>query len=138
MGGYKATARRCTVGVTVTMALLLVGCAGSGQTRLYAEDDGGQMELELGQVVEVVLRSNPTTGYRWERVDSGDGVLVQEGEAELQQEAKDRQLVGAGGVKLLRFKAQSTGQTMLELVYRRTWEKEEKPEETFSVQVTVR
>ena len=138
MSGNKGTAGKRAVGVVVLLMLLLAGCNESAQTRLYAEDDGGQAEVELGQTVEVALRSNPTTGYRWEMVEPGDGVLVQEGEAEVQQEAKDRQLVGAGGVEILRFKAQAVGQTTLELVYRRPWEEDEKPVETFSLQVTVR
>ena len=138
MYGVKGAAYKGVVGVMMLVLFLVAGCDASGQTRLYAEDDGSQVEIEWGKTIEVALRSNPTTGYRWERVDSDDGVLEQEGEAEFQQEAKDKQLVGAGGVEILRFKAKEAGQTTLELVYRRPWEEDEKPLETFSVQVTVR
>ena len=119
-------------------AMLVTGCGASGGVAIGADDDGSQVELEQGQELVITLESNPSTGYRWEPVPSEDGVLAQVGEAEFSQNAKEKALVGAGGVEALRFEAKQAGQTTLELVYHRPWEKETKPEKTFSVQVTVR
>jgi predicted secreted protein len=47
-------------------------------------------------------------------------------------------LVGAPGVETLRFEGWQAGETTLELVYRRSWEKGIEPLQRFSVQVTVR
>lgn len=46
--------------------------------------------------------------------------------------------IGAGGVQVLRFEAVNTGQTTLELAYRRWWEKAVEPLRTYSIQVIVR
>ena len=59
------------------------------------------------------------------------------GEAEFNENPRSKGMVGAGGTETLRFEAKKTGQTVLELVYRRPWEQGEKPIETFTVQITV-
>ncbi|MBN1640354.1 MAG: protease inhibitor I42 family protein [Anaerolineae bacterium] len=114
------------------------GCRSSDEVALVASDNGRQLQVERGQVIVVTLASNPSTGYRWERAAATDEILVQDGEAEFQEGAKGQQLVGAGGQEVLRFRAQRSGTTELQLVYHRPWETDVEPEETFSVRVTVR
>jgi inhibitor of cysteine peptidase len=100
-------------------------------------DDGGQVELELGKLLVVTLESNPSTGYRWELIENNESVLKQFGQVEYKpSDTSDSPMVGAGGWEIFRFKAVSTGQMTLELVYHRTWEDVE-PLKTFSVQVIV-
>ncbi len=100
-------------------------------------DDGGQVELALGEILVVTLESNPTAGYRWEQVDDPESILDQLGEAQFKpSEAGDPPLVGAGGWEIFRFKAMSAGQMTLQLVYRRPWEGVD-PIKTFSLQVVV-
>jgi predicted secreted protein len=100
-------------------------------------DNGGQIELELGKLLVVTLESNPSTGYRWELVDDNESILKQFGEVEFKSsDTSDPPMVGAGGWEIFRFKAVSTGQMNLELVYHRSWEDVE-PVKTFSIQVTV-
>ena len=61
------------------------------------------------------------------------------GEAEFKpSETGEPPLVGAGGWEIFRFKALSTGQTSLKLVYHRPWEEGVEPLKTFSLQVVVR
>ncbi|HUU19715.1 MAG TPA: protease inhibitor I42 family protein [Sedimentisphaerales bacterium] len=103
------------------------------------EDDGGQVELEQGQILVVTLESNPTTGYGWEVVENQESILEQMGEAEFKQsDTGEPPLVGAGGWEIFRFKAVSAGQMTLQLVYRRSWEEDVEPLNTFSLQVVVR
>jgi inhibitor of cysteine peptidase len=105
---------------------------------LGAEDEGTLVELSPGQVLEVTLASNPTTGYSWEVSEVVESVLTQMGEAEFLEALKEsEQLVGAGGTETFRF-ASATGETTLTLVYHRPWEKDVEPLETFTVQVVVR
>jgi len=100
-------------------------------------DNGGQVELELGKLLVVTLESNPSTGYRWEILENNESILKQFCEVEFKSSDTDEPpMVGAGGWEIFRFKAVSTGQTTLELVYRRPWEDAE-PLKTFSIQVTV-
>ena len=116
----------------------LAGCRGNtSDIQLGADDSGTQITLKKGQTVAITLESNPTTGYSWQAVLQDDGVLVQVGEAEFEENRRGKDVVGAGGVETLRFEAEKSGQTTLELAYRRPWEGDVKPVETFSVQVTV-
>jgi len=102
------------------------------------EDDGSQVELEIGRILIVTLESNPTTGYRWEVVEIQESILEQMGEAEFKQsDTGEPPLVGAGGWEIFRFKAISAGQTSLKLVYHRPWEEGVEPLKTFSIQVVV-
>jgi inhibitor of cysteine peptidase len=111
---------------------------GEPVTVLGAEDNGSQVELNTGQVLEVTLESNPTTGYSWEVTEVDEAVLTQIGEVEFQEApAEGEPLVGGGGTETLRF-ASATGETTLTLVYHRPWEKDVEPLETFTVQVVVR
>jgi inhibitor of cysteine peptidase len=105
---------------------------------LGAEDNDSQVELTSGQVLEVTLASNPTTGYSWEVSEVDETVLTQVGEVEFQQApAEGEPVTGAGGTETFRFAA-SAGETTLTLVYHRPWEKDVEPLETFTVQVVVR
>ena len=101
------------------------------------DNDGRQIELELGEILVVTLESNPSTGYRWELLEDNESILKQFGQAEFKSsETSDPPMVGVGGWEIFRFKAVSTGQITLELVYHRYWEDVE-PLKTFSLQVTV-
>ena len=136
----------------LAVLVLTVGCASSGSSApdtdadrgseetvvLGAEDHGTQVELAAGQVLEVTLESNPTTGYSWEVSEVDEAVLAQVGEAEFQEAPKeDEQMVGVGGTETFRFTS-SAGETTLTLVYHRPWEKDVEPLETFTVEVVVR
>jgi len=104
-----------------------------------ANDAGSQVELEQGQILVITLESNPTTGYRWEQVESQESILQQMGEAEFKpSQTGEPPLVGAGGWEIFRFKAISAGQMTLQLVYHRSWEEGVEPLKTFSLQVVVR
>ncbi len=133
------TAYGAILALAVLTSAFLVGCRSAADgIQLGADDNGTQIALKKGQTVVITLESNPTTGYSWQMAPSDDGVLVQAGEAEFEENPRGKDMVGVGGAETLRFEAKESGQTTLELVYRRPWEKDEKPIETFSVQVTVK
>ncbi len=99
---------------------------------------GSQIELEQGQILVGTLESNPTTGYRWEVVETQESILEQMGEAEFEPSDKgEPPLVGGGGSEIFRFKAIGVGQMTLQLVYHRPWEEGVEPLKTFSLHVTV-
>ena len=50
----------------------------------------------------------------------------------------DRQIVGAGGTYVFRFRALAEGQARIEIVYRRPWEKGVEPLRTYILELTVR
>jgi inhibitor of cysteine peptidase len=106
---------------------------------LTAEDNGGQVEVNKGQTLVLALESNPTTGFRWEVVGLQQSVLRQQGEAAFKVASElDPPPPGTGGVEVFRFEAIEAGETTLELVYHRPWERDVEPLETFSVVLLVR
>ena len=124
--------------LTLLIALTVAtGCSPQQQeVKASIGDDGHEMQLKRGQTLVVTLEGNPTTGYSWEVAEPLDEqVLRQAGEPEFKAESD---LVGAGGVQILRFEAVNAGRTTLKLAYRRSWEEGVEPLETYSIQVVVR
>ena len=105
---------------------------------LGAKDNGSQVQLAAGQVLEVTLDSNPTTGFGWEVSEVDGAVLTQVGDVEFREASKEsEEMVGVGGTETFRFSS-AAGETTLTLVYRRSWEEGIDPLETFTVEVVVR
>jgi inhibitor of cysteine peptidase len=123
---------------SVLLCLTLSACSSPGATSdvrtLTEKDSGSQIELIVGQDLQVSLEGNPTTGYTWEVGEAGTGVIAQVGEMEYQS---DSSAVGAGGLMTFRFHAAEAGQTKLRLVYHRPFEKDTPPLKTFEVTITV-
>ncbi len=128
--------------ITVTLAVVLLSVTSCSLfeggilagIKLTANDNGRSIELQVGQVLAFTLDANPSTGYSWEMTKIDQKILQQIGEAEF---TPDSTLPGAGGQQVFRFKAVSAGQTALNLIYHRTWEKDVAPLQTFSLQVIV-
>ena len=129
------------LGSTITIMVLftlLIGCESMPEpVTVGIEQSGQSVSLQVGQTMIVRLESNPTTGYTWEVKQVDPAVLAQQGEAEYETlETQTTPMVGQGGWQVFRFEAISTGQTPLEMVYRRPWE-DAPPESSFTLQVMV-
>ena len=121
------------LGMFFLAGVFLIAC-GAKETALEAEDAGRQIELAVGEKMQVTLKSNPTTGYQWEVADIDESVLLQLG---AEYDADSPQLTGAGGEEAFTFEAVGTGETALQLIYHRSWEVDAPPVETFSVTIVV-
>ena len=86
-------------------------------------------------MLAVRLDSNPSTGYSWQVSQVDDAVLKQQGEPQFIQPADAPP--GAGGAQVFLFTAAAGGSTTLTLVYKRSFEPNVAPVQTFTVQVTV-
>ncbi|MBU0651005.1 protease inhibitor I42 family protein [bacterium] len=81
------------------------------------------IDVKVGDVFEVKLESNPSTGYTWapyyaeERI-SLDGI-------EYQPNNSDEKIVGSGGVTVFKFKALKSSKTVMTFKYFRPWLGEE-------------
>jgi len=102
--------------------------------RLAGSEIGGKIDLAVGQLLEVAVGSNASTGYGWERIDAGNGVLV-EAPGEYVSDDNPNRMVGVGGTMIHRYRVARAGEETLQLVYRRSWEKDVPPVETVSVTV---
>ena len=103
--------------------------------QLSEEDLGRTVEIGLGDILEVVLKGNPSTGYIWDVVSPENGILKQVGETEFEPDRKAR---GSGGKIIMRFEAAKQGKTWLKLIYHRPFEKNGPPIKTFEVRLTVK
>ena len=102
---------------------------------LTNSDDGKAIDLKAGQMLAVRLDSNPSTGYSWQISQVDDAVLKPQGEPLFIQPADAPP--GAGGAQVFLFTAAAGGQTTLVLVYKRSFEPDVAPVQTFTVHVKV-
>ena len=130
------------------MAVALGACGG-GNSRIEVSCDSfyaqaaqsGTIELTPGEQFELVLCSNPTTGYQWEdpAIINNPAVLQQTGmiyEAPAGREQEE--LAGAPGAQSWTFKALEAGSTQVALAYSQPWDGGEKGAWSYSLSVTVR
>ena len=89
-------------------------------------DNGRTIELQVGQAFQLMLGSNPTTGYRWV-YDGKSSIVVQEGQPVYAADNPDKGLMGGGGVERWTFRALKPGTETLRLEYRRPWEQAVEP-----------
>lgn len=122
--------------IIAVLVLMLGGCSSkSNVTKIQAEDAGTTFELRKGDVIEITLAGNITTGYTWEWVKPDSSILDLQGEPEYIAESD---LVGSAGVQVFKFVANSVGSEELNLIYHRTFEPDVPPLEEFKVQITVK
>lgn len=98
-------------------------------------DPGKQGEVAAGGTFVLVLESNRTTGYHWERSAPDDAAIVKFTGTEYRE--PETALVGAGGKEVLRFEAVGKGTTEIVLKYARPWEKDVPPAKTVTFRVRV-
>jgi inhibitor of cysteine peptidase len=102
---------------------------------ITAQDQGGTLEADPGDVVVIRLEENMTTGYGWE-VGAMDSSLVELLDSEY-AEAPGIAL-GRGGTRTLRFRTRSSGSERIQLRLQRPWESEDAAVEHFEVTIRVR
>lgn len=92
--------------------------------------------LQAGQTLLIRVAGNPTTGYSWENAGISDPAIIAL-QGEIKFEDPNTSLLGAPGRFLIRISALREGQATLELVYRRSWEKDTPPLKTVSIDIHV-
>jgi len=92
------------------------------------------IKIKAGDVLEITLAGNPTTGYIWERVAGDDKILSQQGDYNYIPASS---LIGSGGKFVFSFQVTDVGKTKLKLIYHRTFEKKVAPVKTWEVMVIV-
>lgn len=118
--------------------LVFCGCSKSNEVLLLLNKDES-ISLRRGEVLNIELEANPTTGYVWSVLTSDtESVLEQTGPGGYTPGAQAKSgLVGAGGIQTYRFTAVKRGESILVFQYSRSWEKDVEPVKRFVVQVTV-
>src|SRR5689334_20302926 len=104
------------IGLLLLLSLtLLIACSSSTQSstqsstiRLTEADNERSIEVHKGDVLEVKLPANPTTGFQWEIKAVNRDILLPLGEPKFESSGN---AVGSGGTVTLSFEAVGPGQT---------------------------
>ncbi len=102
---------------------------------LGAHRPGATIEVALGTLLDVTLDGNPSTGYSWGFIDTGEGVIEDTGERSVTLSDSGR--VGSGGLETRRLRAIGPGRQTVIFEYRRPWETDVAPIRTVSWTITV-
>jgi inhibitor of cysteine peptidase len=97
-----------------------------------AKDNGKTVSVPVGQHFRVVLKENPTTGYKWDVPEFDEQCLSLESN---DYTLADGGGVGGGGVRQFEFAVRSACKTTLRLVNKRSWEKNVMPAAGFEITV---
>src|SRR5262245_3362204 len=130
-------AARVVSGVLVTIIFLQFGCRreteGIAMVDIDRSANNTERAVAIGQEIRITLPENPTTGFRWDIETKGEPAL------QLDNETFDSLQggVGKGGIHQWRFTAAREGRGDIVLVYRRSFERDKPPAETFRLTVRV-
>jgi predicted secreted protein len=96
---------------------------------------GKSMQVVVGEVFDIPLEGNLTTGYRWEvLIPSTANAMVELLDESWEPEAKHP---GSSTIQHFRFRALSAGQVDLLFHYKRPWEKlREREKKIISLHIT--
>ena len=96
---------------------------------LDEHSNGQTVQTVLGQELEIRLQENPTAGFRWQIVQTGEPVCT------ISSHCFDpgRKASGQSGVHSWKLKVIAEGTTAIKLVYRRSWESDTSGSRTFAL-----
>lgn len=119
--------------ITVVAASAFAQTA-SEPIKLTDKDAGKTIPLKPGDMVQISLPGNATTGYSWGVVGVDNNVLTQVGNWDY---VTSSTTPGAPGMYVLTFQAVNAGTTDLALGYKQWWDETMKPEKTFELTAVV-
>ncbi len=127
--------------ILMTAVVVLVAAAaptfggGPGHVVVTKSDEGKQISVPLGAIIEVRLKQAGATGYQWKVLDLDTGRLemLESGTRPLAKPP----LLGGPVLATWRLKAVGRGQTELKILLYRPWEGPEKAAEKFQVRLLI-
>ena len=129
------------VTAAVLSAVLLIGCqSGDPKKPTQTPESPRQMTVQAGEVFTVWAKSNPTTGFEWQLATPLNAKLLRMQDTGFKAPPKREglPLVGAPGRQWWRLKAIAPGQTVMEIAYRRSWERGQPPAEARTYHITIK
>lgn len=115
--------------------LLVTVLAAAGVTVVQMPDNGKEIRVQAGEVIELALKEQAGTGYSWEfqRLDEKHFQVVHTETKPL----ADRNRVGGPMLRVWQVKALEPGDATLSLDYLRPWEGRAKAVKHFRVNVHI-
>lgn len=117
--------RGVRLGALPLLALLQACSTPHPDRQVVVADNRCPPRLQTGQTLILNLPGQPTTGYRWQLLDSAEGVLESLGPEVFR--SPDSDLVGGEGIFTWRFQVAGSGAGRLYLTYARPWETAAEP-----------
>ena len=102
--------------------------------KLIEEDNGSLATVIVGDIIQIQLGGNPTTGYNWGAENLDTNLLKMIGEPAFEANSK---LKGSGGIYTFTINALASGVTQLRLKYFRSFEENAPPLQTFGVSLDI-
>jgi inhibitor of cysteine peptidase len=100
-------------------------------------DNNSDISIEIDEMFDISLESNPTTGYEWDVKECDYSVLELVNTGYEPAENQTPPVAGAGGLQNWTFKGLKDGETALKIVYWRSWEGEESIVDEYLLHITV-
>lgn len=97
-------------------------------------DNTKSLFTPLGSRIRILLKENPTTGYRWKLHKYDSGIIRLQSDEFVAQQGT---LIGGSGIRQLCFLAATVGRATIELRTMREWEKPESVLDTFVITINV-
>ena len=120
-------------------SLALTATAAGGKTLTITDAELKKPDVKVtlpkGDKLEVKLAANPTTGFTWVIASKEDPVLKSAGKPEYVPDKKGE--VGGGGKQTFTFTAEAAGETVVEMHYKRPFEKDKEPAKVYKFKVLV-
>jgi predicted secreted protein len=140
LGRSQVRILRTQVLATTVCYLFICRAAAQPLKMVQIDDsfDGRSIAVHTGDVIEITLAENASTGYRWTlppTSTSGWSPTLRQIEQTVETQSTRP---GMPGVRRLYFEAAAAGDAELELEYRRSWETSAKPARTFRLRIKIR
>jgi inhibitor of cysteine peptidase len=94
--------------------------------------NGKEVDLAIGETLEVRLKENRTTGHKWS-LDASTGSTI----TLIKDAYEAGTAVGQAGTHTWDFRADESGPSEIKLSYRRPWEENQTPAQIFVLHVRV-
>lgn len=105
----------------VFLLLLLCGC-GPELIALNETHNGQIIDCSKGDIVEIRLPGNPTTGYVWQQSRRPVNDVVVLKQEKFTEKDSTRQMVGVPGTFFFRYEITGRGKEGISLQYKRPWD----------------
>ncbi|MGY8753317.1 MAG: protease inhibitor I42 family protein [Phycisphaerales bacterium] len=128
--------------IPLLLLILLSSCASSTKDGTEAinrpfssVDSERDIVISSGRTFEIVLPSNPTTGYTWE-LEIQNPTIIKDVSSNFVADASGR--IGVGGATTWKLRADGQGETALTFSYHRPWEEKVSPTKVVTFTISVR
>lgn len=111
------------------------GNSGGNITIVTEDDSGGTIKVPVGGILQIELAGAGSTGHRWyfDVLDEKHMKIIDKYTRKITQE----KIEGAPVMGIWKLMTQKIGTTYVEMVYRRSWEKDVAPAGRFTMTVEI-